>query len=44
MNLFKPLSNYEAYLEEYPFHDNLKINLTEYGKLDKKVKRNIYDS
>ena len=39
MNLFKSLSNYSAYLEEYPFHENLKIDLSEYGAPEKKTER-----
>ena len=44
MNLFKSLTNYRTYLEDFPFHENLKIDLSEYGAPDKKVIRNVYDT
>ncbi len=39
MNLFKSLSDYSAYLEEYPFHESLKIDLEEYGSPEQKIHR-----
>jgi hypothetical protein len=44
MKLFKDLLSYEDYLNIHPFHKNLNLDLSEYGKLDKKVKRGIYDT
>tara|TARA_Y100000816_G_C26072050_1_gene564006 strand:- start:543 stop:1361 length:819 start_codon:yes stop_codon:yes gene_type:complete len=43
MNYFKNL-NYKSYLEKYPFHKLLNIDLKKYGKIDKKVVRSIYET
>jgi hypothetical protein len=41
MELFKELLDYDKYLKENPFHENLKINLQdyyeEYGQLNNKI-------
>ena len=39
MELFNKLLNYRDYLKENPFHQNLAINLEDYGQLDKKIIR-----
>ena len=40
MNLFEKLVDYDAYLNENPFYKDLKVDLNNYGKLDKKIERN----
>ena len=40
MKLFEKLVNYDAYLNENPFYKDLKVDLNNYGKLDKKIERN----
>jgi len=42
MKLFKELSSYSKYLEEYPFHQDLGLNYKDYGDLDKKIIRETY--
>lgn len=44
MNLFSDLNNYETYLENNPFHHDLGIDLSEYGKINEKVKKSIYQN
>ena len=44
MELFKKLLDYDEYLKENPFHQNLEINLKDYGQLDKKIVRETYYS
>jgi len=39
VELFKKLLDYGEYLKENPFHQNLGINLEEYGDLEKKIIR-----
>ena len=39
MKLFENLLSYDEYLKENPFHQNLGINLEEYGEIDKKIIR-----
>ena len=41
MELFKGLQDYSKYLKENPFHENLGINLEEYGKIDKNIIRGV---
>lgn len=39
MELFKNLTNYDEYLKEYPFHQNLEIDVDDFFNLDKKIVR-----
>jgi len=42
MELFKELLNYDEYLKQNPFHQNLEINLKDYGQLDQKIVSEAY--
>ena len=44
MELFKKLLDYDEYLKENPFHQNLEINLEDYGQLDTKIVQETYYS
>ena len=44
MELFKKLLDYGEYLKENPFHQNLEINLEDYGQLDTKIVQETYYS
>ena len=44
MELFKKLLDYGEYLKENPFHQNLGINIEDFGQLDKKIIRETYYS
>jgi len=42
MKLFNELLDYEEYLNQNPFHQNLGVNLEEYGDLEKKIIKDTY--
>lgn len=42
MHYFKNLSNYNNYLDKYPLHKLLKIDLKKYGSLKTKINRSIF--
>jgi len=44
MELFKELQDYSEYLKNNPFHQNLGVNLEEYGDLAKKIIRDKYST
>ena len=42
MELFKELLNYDEYLKQNPFHQNLEVNLKDYGEVDQKIVSEAY--
>lgn len=42
--MFQKLKNYESYIKKNPFHKELNIELKNYGELNKKIKKNNYES
>ena len=42
MELFKELLNYDEYLKQNPFHQNLGVNLKDYGEVDQKIVSEAY--
>jgi hypothetical protein len=42
MKLFEKLLDYDKYIEKYPFHKNLEMNLEDYGQLDRKTIQDTY--